>query len=183
MKELEKSVIKWNTIGRLSRPTKEQQRSIVEEELRELAKSLKANDIIEEFDAIADIFFTGIYFKHLFPEDPLNKTVDTIIQNSITQYGEGVVKEVIAEVIRSNFTKFVPTDTLEDVIQWCQMQVDRLTIDLKREVRYNIVLGGEDLREDQFAVFLDANNKICKPMTYEKPNLAPILKRHSIKLL
>lgn len=183
MKDLKKSVIKWNTVGRPSPPTKEEQRGIVEEEVRELANSLKANDIIEEFDAIADIFFTGTYFKHLFPEEPLNKTVDIILQNSIDQYGEGVIGEVIAEVIRSNFTKFVPTNTLEEVDQWCQRQADRLTLELGIKVRYNIVLGGEDLRDDQFAVFLDANNKICKPMTYEEPNIAPILNKYSIKLI
>lgn len=172
LQELEDLTVLWNKIARSEPPSEEQQQAIVEEELKELKQAIQEVDFVEELDAIADIFFTGVYLFHVYPDNVVCKEVERVLNEAIDCYGGALIVECIEEVVKSNYTKFLST---EDLVE--------LAPEIKEEKEY-ILSQGKAQRvvtntKEDYVVFLNENNKVMKPSFYTPPNIKSIIDKHA----
>lgn len=167
------SVLQFNQIARDSPPSVKEQEDYTKEELREYTEAVKDKNLIEELDAIADIFVTGSYLDILEEENGLALTATIIIDIAIQQHGFPLIEAVINEVCKSNMSKFVDVDEVEEVDWYIAMSVEHI----HKHTNYKGVHGEVRMvnKDLNVIVFKDSNNKIMKPSTYFKPNIKGVL--------
>lgn len=167
---MSQEVIKWNEVARKNPPSEIEQEHIVRSEIQELMDAIKAQDFVEELDAIADIFFTGAYMDYLYPDNPVNKEVERVMAEAADCYGIPIVIETIEEVIRSNYSKFTP------FYKGLDPNKERLWIENKTG-DFIRVYASKDLY-----VYLDERNKVRKPSHYEEPDIKAIVDKYKNKI-
>lgn len=171
LEQLKQDVIEWNNICRKEPICETLQQLIVEEELKEYGKAVEEQDFVEIFDAIADIYFTGAYMEHLYPNNVTVNLYKAVVEQAIEDYGYDLVAEVIEEVIRSNYTKFTPYDNAGNT----DPNKEREYIEDKTNdfIRVYVNKG--------YFVYLNERNKVMKPSHYVAPDIKSILNKYNKK--
>ncbi|MFC0178572.1 hypothetical protein [Thorsellia kenyensis] len=158
--QLAVQVVEWNNVARgdhfeVTEEAINHQVSLVKEESEELDLAIKNNDIIEIYDALADIFVVNSYYIVMLDSDSflesLKDSYDWTVDNN---YNIDCLIDCIKEVMRSNWTKFSSYQLTSN--------------------EFNVVKRGG------LWLLFDNNGKIRKPECYEKPNLKPILEKHGV---
>jgi hypothetical protein len=194
LKELEDLVIEWNLIARDEHPTIQQQVMIVQEELEEYNKAIAEGDLKEELDAVADIFFTAAYLDYLDPSNRLVGHAIRVLTVAIANYGLPLVKDIIQEVIESNYTKFlligedpeeypcwVPEEVRNDIEDF--LGIEGVTFKSRKLSEGSKNYFSSENSSGHVYVFYNKNNKVMKPRwNYKPPNIEGIMFKHSLGL-
>jgi hypothetical protein len=173
---LTKMVMDWNNVARDMPPTVQEQEKITHSEVLETLKAISEEDLVEELDGYADVYFTKVYLESLDPESETLLVANRLLKEGIIERGGDIITDTIKEVIRSNWTKFVEVDTLEDTDEYIAGQLNFF-----REMGMGDILPVIRIVESHprgVIVFLNEDNKVMKPASYEAPDIMKIINNH-----
>lgn len=174
-------VVAWNETARSTPPTQEQQEEYCNEEADETLKAIQENDLVEILDGVADMFVTGAYLEHLYPDSELLEDIQKSFEWACKTIGHDAALEVLMEVLDSNDSKFV--DVSAKMYQDDPKKLETLiTSEIERIKKQYGCKEVVCTQRNGKLVFTDENNKIRKPFTFVEPDISSVIRKYGVSL-